>query len=513
MHQAIESRGDNSTGSLAWSAFHALKWRSAGTILQVSLQFVVGIILMRLLSPEAFGIVGMALIVTGFAKLVGEMGFNVSIIQRSSLTQEHIRVAFTSCLSIGILLLSLVWFTAPAVARLFRHDELTSVLRGMATAFVFSAMSSTPIALLRRELKFRTLAAIETVSYFVGYGCVGITLAAFGYGVWSLVAANVLQPLCLASLAIIVTNHSMRPIFRIRELLDLLPLASAEVLNNITNYLADNLHFFVVGKWLGAFALGLYSRSFYLMYSPLNNFAAMLFSVMFPLLSQVQADAVRLRLAFIRTVSLVSIVTTPIFFAVAAVPEVVIGGLFGAQWQAAAGVLRILCLSAPFMAMMQIFGAVHYARGYVFNECGRQAVYLVVMLISISVLLSRGIDGIALAVAIATFARYLFLAQLSLTLAEISWKEFFVVQIPGFSFGIFAFVAAYLGSIVGHGIPKSLQLVLIMGMCALFLSIGFLLMPSSWFGDLYPWVIERFGMHFPYAVRKRMLTKISPCNS
>src|SRR5262249_50857690 len=276
------------------------------------------------------------------------------------------------------------WFIAPAVARLFMHNELTTVLRAMAIALIFSAMSATPIAVLRRELKFRTLAGIETVSYFLGYGFVGIALAISGFGVWSLVAANVFQPLCLASLAVIVTRQSMRPFFRRREFLDLFPLASAEVLNNVTNYIAENLHFFVVGKWLGAAALGLYSRSFYLMYSPLYNFSAMLFSVMFPLLSQVQADASRLRRAFIHTVSVVSIVTIPLFFAVAAVPEVVIGGLFGAQWKAAAGVLQILCLSGPFMALMQIFGAVHYARGYVFNEWGRQVVYLVVMVIGVA---------------------------------------------------------------------------------------------------------------------------------
>jgi PST family polysaccharide transporter len=470
---------------------------------------------MRLLSPEAFGVVGMALMVIGFVKLVGDMGFNVAIVQRPSLTQEHIRVAFTSCMSIGIVLFSVLWFITPAIARLFMHDELVSILRAMAIAFVFSAMSATPIAVLRRELKFRTLAGIETASYFVGYGLLGIALAMSGFGVWSLVAANVLQPLCLASLAIIVTSQSMRPFFRMREFLDLFPLASAEVLNNVTNYIAENLHFFVVGKWLGAFALGLYSRSFYLMYSPLYNFSAMLFSVMFPLLSQVQADASRLRRAFIHTVSVVSIVTIPLFFAVAAVPEVVIGGLFGGQWKGAAGVLRILCLSGPFMALMQVFGAVNYARAYVFNEWGRQAIYLMVITISIGVLLSHGIEGVALAVAIASVARFFLVGHLSLSLVGIGWKDLLFAQVPGYVLGINAFASAYLASSFGNmwQMPEFLQLLMIMIVCMLSLSIGLLMLPSSCFGDLYPWIVERFGMHFPHAVRKRMLAKISPCES
>src|SRR5215813_6191713 len=191
MDQRIDPVSKNGIASLAWSAFHALKWRSAGAILQIGLQFIVGIVLMRLLSPEAFGVGGMVLMVIGFVKLVGDMGFNVAIVQRTSLTQEHIRVAFTSCISIGIVLFSVLWLVAPAIARLFMHDELASILRAIAIAFVFSAMSATPIAVLRRELKFRTLAGIETASYFVGYGLVGIALAMTGFGVWSLVAANV----------------------------------------------------------------------------------------------------------------------------------------------------------------------------------------------------------------------------------------------------------------------------------------------------------------------------------
>ena len=460
--------------SLTWSAFHAMKWRSAGTTLQVSLQFVVGIVLVRLLSPDAFGLVGMALIVISFVKLVGDMGFNVSIVQRSSLTREHIQVAFTSCTCIGILLFTALWFIAPAIGRLFMHEELTAVLRGTAVAFVFSAMSATPVALLRRELKFRTLALIETTSYFLGYGFVGIGLAISGFGVWSLVAANVLQPLCLASLALVVTSQSMRPLFRTREFLDLFPLASAEVLNNLTNYFAENLHFFIVGKWLGAYALGLYSRSFYLMYSPLNNFSAMLFSVMFPLLSQVQEDLSRLRRAFVHTVSLVSIISIPLFYAVAAVPEVVIGGLFGEQWKAASGVLRIMCLSGPFMVLMQVFGAVNYARAQVLKESVRQALYLLVMAISVGGLVSRGVEGVAVAVAIASVARFFFVGHLTLNLAEIGWKELILAQLPGYLFGVNAFATAYLVrsfAAMWH-VPEYLQLLMVMVTCALTLAAG-----------------------------------------
>ena len=115
MHQTATNTREKVSSNLAHDAMQALKWRYAGTAVQVTLRFVVGIALARLLSPEEFGIMAMALIPIGFANLVGDLGFAVAIIQRPSITPKHIRAAFTGTAILGTQLFLILWFLAPYV--------------------------------------------------------------------------------------------------------------------------------------------------------------------------------------------------------------------------------------------------------------------------------------------------------------------------------------------------------------------------------------------------------------
>jgi O-antigen/teichoic acid export membrane protein len=510
---------DQSNANLTRDTVHALTWRYAGAVIQGGLQFGIGVALARLLSPEAYGIVGMALIATGFGRLVGDFGFGAAIIQYPSVTQKHIRAALTGTFLLSIFFFLLLWIFAPTIARLFQQEALESMLRIIGLSMIFSAMSVTVIAVMRRKLQFRVLTGIESASYIVGFGGVGISMAILGYGAWSLVAANIIQPLCLMALGIYFIKEPVAPHLHLQEYRDLFRFAFAELLNNVVNFCAENAQFVVIGKWLGASALGLYNRSFHLMHVPVRYFSFALFSVIFPVYSKIQNDIPRLGRGFLKTVAFTSLITLPIFFAMAAAPEAVIAGLYGEQWQSAAGAFRILCLSGPFTVMIRIFGAVSHARGYVSNECSRQVAYLVLMGLSLWFLLPFGLDGAAVGVAIATFGRYLLLAQLSLKLLGIRWRELLLAQLPGYLLGLVAYTSAFVACAVGRmlGLDAFLQLVLLSIVSVVSVSMGFLFFPTSWFGDLYPWIHETFSKKLPAWLRRLVIAKvismrISPVN-
>src|SRR5262249_44816829 len=139
------------------------------------------------------------------------------IIQSSRLTQKHIRAAFTANVIMGMLLFSVLWLLAPAISHVFMQDTLTPILRIIGVSFILSGMSTTLACLLRRALRFRALAFIDATSCGVGFGMVGILLALLGYGAWSLVAANIVQPLCLIVLALYVTKLPIRPYLHLQE--------------------------------------------------------------------------------------------------------------------------------------------------------------------------------------------------------------------------------------------------------------------------------------------------------
>ncbi|MGH9857623.1 MAG: hypothetical protein ACRD4B_07255, partial [Acidobacteriota bacterium] len=172
--------------------------------------------------------------------------------------------------------------------------------------------------------------------------------------------------------------------------------------------------------------------------------------------------------------------------------------------------LQILCIGGPFMAMMRVFGAVSHARGQVFSECGRQVIYLAFVSVALWLLFPFGLEGLALAVTLAVIARYLLLAHLSIKLAGVSWRQFFVVQLPGCLFGIAIAVPVYIASVMGEVFLSSdlLRLMMIMAVAAASLVMSCVVFPSSWLGDLYPFLVERFGPALPDWLRKFAIAKL-----
>src|SRR5262249_29248255 len=221
-------------------------------------------------------------------------------------------------------------------------------------------------------------------------------------------------------------------------------------------------------------------------------------------------DIPRLGKAFLLTVSLTALVTVPVFFAMAVVPEIVIGGLFGGQWKPAAATFQILCLSGPFMAMMRVFGAVTNARAYLFSECRRQVIYLLFVAAALWLFFSFGLEGFALAVALAAVARYFLLAQLALELAGIKWRRFFAAQIPGVALGAAVALPVYVASGAATMVIKSdvLILVVVVVVSVVYVFLKSLLFLTSWFGDLFPWLVDRFGPKLPHWLRELLAAKL-----
>jgi hypothetical protein len=163
------------------------------------------------------------------------------------------------------------------------------------------------------------------------------------------------------------------------------------------------------------------------------------------------------------------------------------------------------------MAMIRIFGAVSHARGYVFSECGRQVIYLVSIAVALWFLFPFGLEGVALAAVFGMVTRYLFLAQLALELVEVQWRQFFIAQVPGIVLGIAVAVPAYIASTAGSTFIESdvVLLVVVVAVSMVSLLLSFFLFPISWFGDLYPWLFDRFGSSLPQWLHCRVVIRLS----
>ena len=160
-----------STESLASKSLNALKWNYIGRFISLSLQFSIGVVLARLLGPEPFGLVAIALFVQGLGNLFAEGGLGSALIQSQDIDEHDIRSVFTTQLLIGIITSAVIIGLAPLLASFFHEPNATPVIIAMALSFILQAFGQTANALIRREFDFKKLQIISIVSYCTEFMC------------------------------------------------------------------------------------------------------------------------------------------------------------------------------------------------------------------------------------------------------------------------------------------------------------------------------------------------------
>src|SRR5688500_4365089 len=166
-------------------------WTFFGAVTQVTLHWVIFIVLARLLGPQDFGVYTLGSVVIGFSRVFGEIGLGPSLVQRRELEAKYVKTAFSATLALSILTSLSIIALAPAIAKVLGTAELTPVIRVLSVLFLLRGITLVPRSLLQRDLRFSSLAQAEVLSYGLGYGVVGIALAFCGYVCWSLVWSSI----------------------------------------------------------------------------------------------------------------------------------------------------------------------------------------------------------------------------------------------------------------------------------------------------------------------------------
>src|SRR4030067_1351348 len=163
--------------NLTKSTLSGFAWQYTSFIAQAVMQLIVLAVLARLLSPEDFGVLGLAMIFLGFGALFSQLGVGPALIQRSELTPIHIRVGFTLSILLSLIFTLLLMAISPWVAVFLRNDQVTDVLYVVSLNFLFAGFGVVAESLLKRNLRFKSLMWASVWSYVFGYALIGIILA------------------------------------------------------------------------------------------------------------------------------------------------------------------------------------------------------------------------------------------------------------------------------------------------------------------------------------------------
>ena len=480
------------TKTLASTAVRGVQWTTAATVLTAVLQIGYTAVMARLLPPAAFGLVAMAGVVLRFGSYFAEMGLGHALVQRTDIDTNDIRATFTASLGLGLAVAGLAWLGAPLAVLFLKNEAVVPLVRVQALGFILVGLGATATSLLRRDMRFDSIAKIEVVAYVLGYGGVGVTLAWLGNGVWSLVIASLAQQFFAAALSYLVARHSLRFIFKREPYARLLGYGSRVSVVGGLEFINGNLDTLLIGRLLGSVLLGIYNRAYMLLYLPMYFLTNSLARVAFPAFSKIQNDLPRVRALYLTSTTLITTAVLPVCAGVAVAAPELVEVLLGPRWAASVPILRVLCFSIPLTMSTLLAGVVADARANLHQKIILNLGYMVLLSTLFWSLKGYGLAGIAVGIGTGELVRTFLYMRVTHRDIGIPYLRLLAVYRPGLlnaaAVGLGLLAVATL--VRPLHLPVVLTLLSLMAAGALVLSVVVLRWPSA---ELRPMLQQALG--------------------
>ena len=478
-----------------------MAWIASARVIMMMFSLGTVAVLARLLTPEDYGVFAAAMIFIGIARSgLVQGGFPMAIIQRQDLVPLHVRNAFTGGLLIHLAAAAVIWFGSGVIATFFHMPVLSDVLKAMCLIVLINPILSISVALLRRQKKFRLVALTEMGSSLFATTGIAIALAVAGYGVWALVIANI--ALAFTQTTVLFWFARFNPIPAITShMRDLLSVSLGFSLAGALAVLSDNAAKFIVGRVLGADALGIFSRANRVVDFPLILLGST--NVLFPVMSDMNDDRARMARGYLRAVALCSLAAAPLMAVVCHGAEGLVLLLLGERWTPAIVPTAILSLTIIFGLNLRVANVVFMALGRAREVVTRQAAFATVIIIGCLIGSDYGVIGISVAVVFTYASCCLLCMHLSNRLLHVGWLDIGKAVLPAILLSVPILVALTIGEhFVWSGVQKNLQFPL-EAITGGLVGYGVCLLKPSWFlGPDGIWLLSEFRRRMPSPLRR-----------
>jgi O-antigen/teichoic acid export membrane protein len=393
---------------LAGRTARGVAWVTSARLAGQAAQFAASLVLARLLLPSAYGLVAIVWTFTGFAFLFNDLGIGASLVQSKTISEADASTAFLINAVVGVALTLLVLALSEPLSALVNQPQVASLMALASLGFTLS-VTTVPIALLERRMRFHLVAAIDFGTMVLGLA-VSVCAAALGAGAVSLVIGP-LVTIAASSICSFLAARWIPHAGPSRESARKLFSFGKHVTGfNIVNYWARNGDNLLIGGFVGARELGFYSRAYTLMLMPVTQVTGVLGRVLLPVFSAMQEDPARLRLAVLRVSRASGVLFFPLVLGLAAAAHNFVLVAFGPRWRGAIPLVTILAISAAPQIVGALSGLLTQAVGRtkLLSTWGNFASLTIIVAIVIG--LPWGAEGVAIAYA----ARAYLLLPLSL---------------------------------------------------------------------------------------------------
>lgn len=330
--------------SLKQQTATGLKWSAIERIVNQVVNFVVTIIMARLLTPADYGLVGMVTIFIGISQAFVDSGFSQALIRKPDRTEDDNSTAFFFNLFVSILFYLILFFTAPLIAVFYNEPILTPITRVIGLSIIINSLCLVQRALYTINVDFKTQSKASVTASLIS-GVIGIGMALAGCKVWAVVGQQLSNLLISTILFWFFSSWRPRKFFVWSSFKSLLGFGSKLLASGLLNAAFSNIYQLVIGKIYSATDLGYWAKAKQLSDLPSNGVTEIIQRVVYPILCKIQDEKERLSLVYRHFIRLSAFVIFPIMLGIAAISHAFVLVFLGEQWEFVADLLLIICFN------------------------------------------------------------------------------------------------------------------------------------------------------------------------
>ena len=369
-------------------------WKFTERVFAQGVSFIVSVILARLLLPEDYGAVSIVMVFIEIANVFIISGLNASLIQKKNINDQETSTIFYCCIFLGVFLYAVMFFSAPFIASFYKLPILTSVIRVLALRLPIASIQQVPAALLSRALEFKKF----FLSTLVGTVCsatVGIIMAMGGYGVWALVAQNLVAAILDAIILSAVAKWYPKRLFSLKSAIPLISYGSKIMMADVIGTVFNNLSSMIIGYRYSSAQLAYYTKGKNLPYMFRNNIYNTLISVLFPVMSKVGDDSQQVKTVARRSIKMLAYIIFPMMVGMICVSEDLVIVLYTEKWILMAPFITIVCIECMISIIPTIVLQTLKATGNSGIILKLEFIKKPILLISILISINFGVKAVA----------------------------------------------------------------------------------------------------------------------
>jgi O-antigen/teichoic acid export membrane protein len=417
---------------------------AALTISSKLVRLVILMVTARFLTPEDFGITAAFAMVFGFAYLVADMGIIRTIIQRPFITDKHIGSALTLSVSLSVIVFLSLSLSSAVIADLLTINEINLPLKISAFMFLLLGVSNVCSALFQRNGDILFIGKVQALGTIVGNIFVTLPLLYFDIGFWSIIIGLWVSELISVLFILLKGRGYLRYKAYRKESIEIVQYATAFFFNNTIGLVSQQIDIAVVSRFMGAAALGNYSRGMQLVEFPNQIYWLVVDRVIFPVMSAMKDEKEKLSEFFLQSLAMLSLVLTIGTLILIIGSHEIVLIMMGGQWTVVADLLQILAGCIIFRALASFMDSFLAAYDLVKVLTLKQIVSLLLLLLSIWLGMDYGVNGVAYAVVMASGLRFVLTLILIIMDTRVTALQLIKGFIPGILSGLIPLIIYFL---------------------------------------------------------------------